>query len=245
MSSKLEWNSLFARVVNDTLCFAWQDNNIVLALSTIHTIHTANDFIKRQRKRPAKTSTNGRIVRLVFGNDPKKELEIPIFIDDYNHFMGGVDIANQYREAYETHRPTCRNWWPLFYWLIDVSVINSYRLYCLHMTDMGRKALSHVQFRTELYCYLFGFSVNAKVQRLQLNLGTKRLFSSNVPHIHERVRRPRIRDCEWCSYLLRYTRFMGGQETPRRRSNYGCRFCEVTLCDNNECWTRFHRWEAI
>ena len=75
-----------------------------MALSNIHTIHTVNDFIARQRKRPAKTSTSGSIVRAVFRDDPIKELLIPVFIDDYNHNMGGVDIANQLRETYETHR---------------------------------------------------------------------------------------------------------------------------------------------
>jgi Transposase IS4 len=43
-SKKLEWNTLLAKVVQDTLCLAWQDNNIVLALSTVHTVHTAKDF---------------------------------------------------------------------------------------------------------------------------------------------------------------------------------------------------------
>ena len=35
-ATKLEWNTLLAAVVNDVLCLAWQDNNIVLALSNIH-----------------------------------------------------------------------------------------------------------------------------------------------------------------------------------------------------------------
>ena len=43
--------------------------------------------------------------------------------------MGGVDLVNQFRAAYETHRAICRNWWPLFYWLIDVAYVNAYRLY--------------------------------------------------------------------------------------------------------------------
>jgi hypothetical protein len=114
-STKLEWNSLLALVVQDTLCLAWQDNNIVLALSNIYIVDQAEDFREKVRKRPAKTSTNGRIVRRVFGDDHQKELQIPCFINDYNHHMGGVDLANQFRESYETHRPTYRNWWPLFY----------------------------------------------------------------------------------------------------------------------------------
>jgi hypothetical protein len=115
-STKLNWNTLLAKVVDNTLCLAWQDNNIVLALTNIHTVHKTEDFRDKVRKRPAKTSTNGRIVRHVFGDSPIKELQIPCFIDDYNQYMAGVDLANQFRESYETHRITQRNWWPLFYW---------------------------------------------------------------------------------------------------------------------------------
>ena len=81
-----------------------------MALSTIHTIHSTNDFITRLRKKPSKTLTSTRIVQVVFGDDPTKELEIPVFIDDYNHNIGGVDIANQLRESFEIYRATLRNW---------------------------------------------------------------------------------------------------------------------------------------
>jgi hypothetical protein len=96
-------------VVQDTLCLAWQDNSIVLALSNIHTVDKAEDFRAKERRRPAKTSTNGRIVRDVFGDLLIKELKIPCFINDYNQNMGGIDLANQFREVYETHRATFRN----------------------------------------------------------------------------------------------------------------------------------------
>lgn len=62
-ATKLEWNTLFAKVVDNTLCLAWQDNNIVLALSTIHTVNTAESFQYKVRKCPAKTSTNKEIAR--------------------------------------------------------------------------------------------------------------------------------------------------------------------------------------
>jgi hypothetical protein len=119
----------------------------------------------KERRRPAKTSTNGRIVREVFGEMPIKELQIPSFIDDYNQYMGGVDLANQFREVYESHKPTLRNWWPLFYWLIEIAYINGYRLYQLHM-DRHERLLTHLQFRTELYYKLLGYSTRVKVRRL-------------------------------------------------------------------------------
>jgi Transposase IS4 len=139
-ASKLDWNTLLAAVVNDTLCLAWQDNNIVLTLSNIYTVDKVEDFRAKVRRRPAKTLIHGRIIRQVFQGQNTKKLIIPCFIDDYNYYMGGVDLANQFREAYETHKPTLRNWWPLFYWLIDVACINAYRLHHLH----EKRPLTHL-----------------------------------------------------------------------------------------------------
>jgi hypothetical protein len=34
-----EWNFLYADIKEKILCIAWQDNNTVTALSTVHTIH--------------------------------------------------------------------------------------------------------------------------------------------------------------------------------------------------------------
>ena len=239
-SKKLEWNTLYAAVVEDTLCLAWQDNNIVLALSNIHSVDKAEDFREKIRRRPAKTSTNGRIVRQAFGDKHAKEMQIPCFIDDYNHYMGGVDLANQYREPYETHRTTYRTWWPLFYWLIDVACINGYRLYQLRTTDP--RPLTHLQFRIELYCKLLGYSEKAKLRSLQNGLGGKRVFNSDFQHIHYWEKRARG-TCAWCLYQSRRQKILGKAiEAKGRitRSYGGCTFCNVNLCKEGDCWTRFH-----
>jgi hypothetical protein len=239
-ATKLEWNTLLAAVVQDVLCLAWQDNNIVLALSNIHTVDKAEDFREKQRRRPAKTSTNGRIVRKVFGDDYIKELLIPCFIDDYNHYMGGVDLANQFRESYETHRATLRNWWPLFYWLIDVACINAYRLYLLHSVDIH--PLTHLQFRTELYCKLFEYSSKAKLQNLRVGLGGKRVFNPDFEHLHYWEKRSRS-VCVWCSYKSRCQKVLGkagNRSNKVNRSYGGCIFCNVNLCKDGHCWRDFH-----
>jgi hypothetical protein len=107
--TKLKWNTLLAVVVKDTLCLAWQDNNIVLALSNIYIVDKVEDFRVKVKRRLAAMSTNRHIVQRVFENENLKELMIPCFINDYNHYIGGVDFANQFREAYETYKPTFRN----------------------------------------------------------------------------------------------------------------------------------------
>jgi hypothetical protein len=87
----LPWGTLYALPASNVLCLAWQDNNIVLGLSTLH---SADSFVLSRRRRPGKTSTNAAIARRVFGEEVTKELEIPIFINDYNHYMNEIDLAN-------------------------------------------------------------------------------------------------------------------------------------------------------
>ena len=77
-----------------------------MALSNIYTVYIINDFVVRQRKRLAKTFISDSIVCTVFRDDLIKELLILVFIDDYNHNIRGVDIANQLREAYKTYKAT-------------------------------------------------------------------------------------------------------------------------------------------
>ena len=114
-------------------------------------------------KTPVKASTSGRIVRQEFAGQATKTLNIPIFIDDYNLKMRAVDIANQLRESYKTHKTTNRNWWPLFYSLIDVTVINRYRTYQIDMAELGQKPLTHLEFQRSCHLcnltYTYPYSV--------------------------------------------------------------------------------------
>ena len=93
------------------------------------TAYNLTDTVIRSRNRPSATSTSASITRPVFGPSPRKKLHIPVAIDAYNHYMGGVDIANQYRAAFTTlqHRSN-RYWKPLFHWLLDIALVNSYLL---------------------------------------------------------------------------------------------------------------------
>ena len=69
-STKLDWGTICAVIVNGVLCIGWQDNNLVLGLSTIHTVHETSSQITRSRKRPQTTSTNATTACKVFGDLP-------------------------------------------------------------------------------------------------------------------------------------------------------------------------------
>ena len=55
-------------------------------------------------------------------------LPIPRAINDYNYHMGGVDIADQLRAGFSTQQRGVKPWRPLFYWLLDTTIVNAFRL---------------------------------------------------------------------------------------------------------------------
>ena len=56
-------------------------------------------------------------------------LSKPSVVKEYNHSMNGVDIADQLTVFYSFVRKT-RKWWrKLFFYLLEVSTVNSYLLY--------------------------------------------------------------------------------------------------------------------
>jgi hypothetical protein len=96
--------------------------------------------ILRKRKRPKKTASNARITRESFRENPIKILPIPLFIDDCNHYMGGIDQSNQLRAAFTTHfSRNQKEFFPRAFWAIDIAVYNSYKL---HLALNGSKTSS-------------------------------------------------------------------------------------------------------
>ena len=124
------WDSTVAIIIGFCLCFLWQDNNALIAITTAHSLHRKEDRFIVNRRRPKPNSTNTRNVLPVFGNNVFKELPIPEAIDHYNKGMGAVDNANHLRKGFTCHKPYSVKWWrPLFYWLLDTCANNSYILW--------------------------------------------------------------------------------------------------------------------
>ena len=62
--------------------------------------------------------------------------------------MLGVDRLDQRMAYYQFVRKSVRWWRKVFFWMVEVVVVNSYIVYTTH-TDARRK-LSHKEFRREL-----------------------------------------------------------------------------------------------
>ena len=86
-------------------------------------------MIIKSCKRPSSTSTSVSIIRLIFGDSAHKDLSISAVINAYNSYMSAADIANQCRAAFTTLQSQNSCYWkPLFYWLLDIALVNSYLL---------------------------------------------------------------------------------------------------------------------
>ena len=147
------WNTVSGSATADgkVLGLEWQDQKTVQMLTTLHPL---SKKIKRNRKQPRLTGTSRAVIRRHF-TSTCMEVDIPSAIDDYNHLRSGVDIADHYGEDYFTQQTSRRNWLPLFYWLLDIAIIDGFLLACSKLsattTRSGRKKLplTHKDFRLE------------------------------------------------------------------------------------------------
>ena len=60
----------------------FKDNAYVLFMSTVY---NGKETIIRNRKRPKATSSKAKTARAPFGNQLRKDLAIPVLVDDYNY----------------------------------------------------------------------------------------------------------------------------------------------------------------
>lgn len=66
-----------------------------------------------------------------FSRKDKKHISLPIprVFNEYNKYMGGVDLLDKQISLYRTRIRSKKWWWPLFTQFLDISVINTWRLY--------------------------------------------------------------------------------------------------------------------
>ena len=233
-STKLEWGTTVADIVDSVLCIRWQDNNFVLGLSTIHTVYKASSWVNSRRNRPGPTSTNAAITKRVFGDCPFRILQILTWVDDYNYNMNGVDLANQHRQPYDTQRIAYRTWVPLLHWILDQAAINAYKI-AVESGTWPEGNSGHLKFQRELYLKLLDYS------KPWIQAGP-----------HNWIQRPKRQSCVMCIKREKLKRRLNrvqkeaGIEIFRAEVNAvrqvwsGCGSCNVSLCKTTNCFKEWH-----
>ena len=124
----------------------WQDSKPVTMLSTAHS--------------PADTSMVYRTNK----DGTKTQVGCPKVVEIYNSIMGGVDHFDQLVERYCISRRSRKWWHRIFYWLIDLAVVNSYIAWKIHSSHtVGSSKKDQLSFRIRLARQLInGFSTRKR-----------------------------------------------------------------------------------
>ena len=145
----------------------------------------------------------------------------PAVVNSYNHNMNGVDVADQLTVFYSFVRKT-RKWWrKLFFYLMEVSVVNSYLLY----RQTSAQPRNHLGYRRAIVEQVAKLSIQQGPPRPGPG-APRRATSHDLPQRLDRKphfigKSPTSRDCVVCSR----------RDTPqtRHRIVYFCNTCSNHL----------------
>ena len=201
---------MISYVDGDITGVKWMDKRPVAVISTIHDSSTI--AIERRSRH----SQGG-----------KEVVRKPAMINEYNKYMGGVDVADQL-VTYYGFQHCSKKWWKrVFFHLLDVTMINAYVIY---KSSRSRK-ITHLDFMVAVVKGLLqksGIDIDGE-QQSQVVITPFRLVGRN--HFPEPSRK---RDCCLCS----------NRHKHRKQSSYQCTICKVTLCIY-PCFKNYHTYKNI
>ena len=184
-------------------CLRWKDRSVVHVLSNHMRVDTTLE-VKEER-------SDGSSVTKVK----------PTVVHEYNLHRGGVDTVDQLHGNYAMGRKSKKNWPRLAWWLLDMCVVNAYRLFTLHTGS----AASQLDFRVALTHQLAGAYPPQRVHEQP----APSHGAGRPSHPHYPKRSAKSRDCRHCSR----------QREGRVVSNFVCDHCDVHLCVD-PCFKLYH-----
>lgn len=206
------------------------DSKPVRLMSTIHT--TAAMLDKTRSVWDANTKKH---VPMTY-----KRLNI---VDDYNHGMNSVDLADKARMLYrpDTYMRFKKWWWSIFLWVIGTATTNAYVLYAAQCRKAGREPCNHKMFRARLAEQLCGIQQEAPGVAAAAAGGTRKRarrvdaewrnrFAGRTEGCHVlRVLQNSSTDCQLCKAEIK----------KQTQAKLFCLTCEVNFCDKT-CWHDWH-----
>lgn len=194
------------------LALCWHDRREILALST-----DVGDM---------KTKVSRRV-----GTDVI-QVDCPVVIDDYNTFMGGVDMADQYMCYYTLGRKT-RKWWRHVFWrLFDQAILNALIIYRSNHRNSLQRILSHKDFRLQLAHKLCaGALLTSRVTRRSPSQNLSRLLGKHFLYRTDVKAR-----CVVCGNKRVSSR---SNRKRDKKVKTRCKKCDVNLCVGH-CFELYH-----
>lgn len=227
----------------------WFDNAPVSIMTTIHILAGRRGIVDIIRTKP--TRSNPTAAREHFGATPQLVLPIPTCVVDYNKNKVGVDVADQYWCYYSTQLITFRNWFPIFFWVLDTAIINSFLIY-RDLSVQHYRGLKHKDFRMQIAWELImkGTRQQKPTDTLKSQKPRQRVYqaativpepSTCVQHLPVCVPVEERRVCLLCRERERES---GGlyDSTHLPKTRWKCQGCEQPLClsYSRNCFYDYH-----
>lgn len=213
---KLKQHEVLALRKNDNvMVLAWKDKRVVTMLSTVH--NNTVETITRTGKR-----------------GEEEQFSKPKVIIEYTKKMGAVDRAGHYCSSYSFTRKSLKWWRKLFFWLLEVAIVNSFTLMNLAREEENLKPLKHKVFRKALITQLVGSTRNkTATKRGRPSSTDKEERLNDKPHFIQLNPKKSTKDCAVCS-----DRKTKGE---RRETLYFCETCSRKPgLHPGECFKKYH-----
>ena len=159
----------------------------------------------------------------------------PVVVDRYNHFMNGVDRADQYTVYYSFIRRSVKWWRKVFFWVMEVAAVNSYINFKCHTI----RPCSHRDFRLSVIRDLASaHMLSAPPRGLGRRVTHQQARAGDLDRLNGRHfldKGTAQRDCLVCSHQ---------SQGSRRRTTFFCKTCTLhpPLCPTT-CFERYHTLE--
>ncbi|XP_065584309.1 piggyBac transposable element-derived protein 3-like [Artemia franciscana] len=173
----------------------------------------------------------------------KKYVDVvrPLCIAEYNKFMGGVDLSDMLIELYRIDIRGKKWYMRLFYYFLDLSVVNAWLLYRRHMGQQGRTHnKSLLDFKSEIANYLTSTNDGTPKPRGR----PLRDQDCSTPK-RPKLAKPKPYDSVRYDGIQHWPEAVADKKRCRLCSAYAriqCFKCHVSLClvKNRNCFKIFH-----
>lgn len=202
---------------NGITCVKWMDNRSVVMLSNFINSTDSVTVSRRQQK-----------------SAERIQIPCPEIIVAYNKFMGGVDLMDQKKTAYEVDRKSkIKYYLRIFFDLIDISVNNAHCIFTQLNQSLNpqTKPITPLQYRQMIARFLIGSYTNRK---RSIPAGPVRSSKNTLPAPqpeHQLAKMEKRMRCAQCA-----------KDKVENRTDNMCQTCQVHLCYTKarNCFEKYH-----
>ena len=168
----------------------------------------------------------------------------PTMIDEYNHYMGGVDKLDQLISTYSFTKKSKKWWKKVFFRLLEISVINACILYMKFHPSFASNNRKHKYFRHLLIHEMVQPFLDARANPETTNMLSTPGRPADIDVLRLRGKHfpismyPKRKTCTACGYKTD----KNGKQSRKKTSNY-CEKCDLYVC--KDCFEKFHTRSKI